>query len=129
MTPGAFLVDIIPILKYVFVPLASFRVRLPCCEHMQQVMACDSSPFLGFLLDDRTYTFLGQHYYDPSFVTEGIREFQYSDSPNEDINKCCRPGVFGLYFPISLVTELYLTGGRYHCFGNRNFLFGDGLLS
>ena len=73
MIPGAFLVDIIPILKYVpeWFPGAKFQrtasvmrnhaalIRNKTFAATEELMACDSSPFLGFLLDD-AYTFLGQ---------------------------------------------------------------------
>ena len=71
--PGAFLVDIIPILKYVpeWFPGAKFQskaammrkhaeiMRNMTFEATEELMVCDSSPFLRFLLDD-TYTFPGQ---------------------------------------------------------------------
>ena len=73
MVPGAFLVDIIPILKYVpeWFPGAKFqstaaitrkhaaRIRNTTFGATEELMVCDSSPFLGFLLDD-TYSFSGQ---------------------------------------------------------------------
>ena len=71
--PGAFLVDIIPILKYVpqWFPGAKFQSKAAVMQKhaakmrnttfaaTEELMVCDSSPFLEFLLDD-TYTFLGQ---------------------------------------------------------------------
>jgi hypothetical protein len=71
MVPGAFLVDIIPILKYVpeWFPGAKFQstaammrkhaamIRNTTFAATEELMACDSSPFLGFLLDD-TYIFV-----------------------------------------------------------------------
>ena len=73
LIPGAFLVDIIPILKYVpeWFPGAKFQskaavmrkhsviMRNTTFAATEELMVCDSSFFLGFLLDD-TYTFLGQ---------------------------------------------------------------------
>ena len=70
LIPGAFLVDIIPILKYVpeWFPGAKFqrkaaimrkhavKMRNTLFAAAKDIMACDSSPFLGFLLDD-TYLF------------------------------------------------------------------------
>ena len=75
MVPGAFLVDIIPILKYVpeWFPGAKFqstaaitrkhaaRIRNTTFGATEELMVCDSSPFLGFLLDD-TYSFSGQRW-------------------------------------------------------------------
>ena len=64
MTPGAFLVDIIPILKYVpeWFPGANFQRKAAMmrkhtaimCNTMtfaatEELMVCDSSPFLRFL--------------------------------------------------------------------------------
>ena len=74
MTPGAFLVDIIPILKYVpeWFPGAKFqskaavmrkhaaKIRNTTFAATEELMACNSSPFLEFLLDDSTYAFSGQ---------------------------------------------------------------------
>ena len=74
LIPGAFLVDIIPILKYVpeWFPGAKFqskaavmrkhaaRMRNTTFEATEELLVCDLSPFLGFLLLDDTYTFSGQ---------------------------------------------------------------------
>ena len=73
LIPGAFLVDIIPILKYVpqWFPGAKFqskaalmrrhaaKMRNTMFAATEEIMACDSSPFLRFLLDD-TYFFSDQ---------------------------------------------------------------------
>jgi hypothetical protein len=73
LIPGAFLVDIIPILKYVpeWFPGAKFqskaaimrkqaaKMRNTTFAASEDIMVRDSSPFLGFLLDD-TYTFSGR---------------------------------------------------------------------
>ena len=73
--PGAFLVDVIPILKYVpeWFPGANFQskaaemrkhaatMRNATFAKTEELMVRDSSPFLGFLLDD-TYTFSGQQW-------------------------------------------------------------------
>ena len=99
LIPGAFLVDIIPILKYVpeWFPGAKFqskaavmrkhaaRVRNTTFAATEELMVCDFSPFLGFLLDDRIRSQVGSDY-DPSLVTEALREIQFSDTPNQDIN-------------------------------------------
>ena len=72
MIPGAFLVDIIPILKYVpeWFPGAKFQrkaavmrkhaenIRNTTFTATEQLMVYESSPFLGFFLDDM-YTFSG----------------------------------------------------------------------
>ena len=75
LIPGAFLVDIIPILKYVpeWFPGAKFQkkaavmrghaanVRNATFAATEKIMVCESSLFLGFLLQvDDTYTFSGQ---------------------------------------------------------------------
>ena len=71
--PGSFLVDIIPILKYVpeWFPGAKFqgkaavmrkhaaKIRNTTFASTEELMVCDSSPFPGSLLDD-TYTISGQ---------------------------------------------------------------------
>jgi hypothetical protein len=75
LIPGAFFVDIIPILKYVpeWFPGAKFqrkaavmrehavKVRNATFAATEELMVCGSSPLqvLGFLLED-TYTFSGQ---------------------------------------------------------------------
>ena len=73
--------------------------------------------------------------YDPSFVTEILREIQHSDTADQDINLLKdvaaqtylgKSGYFTFYFSIKRENT---RGSGYHCFGNRNFLFGDGLLS
>ena len=70
LIPFTFLVDIIPILKYVpeWFPGAKFqrtaammrehitRIRNTTFAAAEKLMVCDSSPFLGFLLDNTTYT-------------------------------------------------------------------------
>ena len=98
MIPGAFLVDIIPILKYVpkWFPGAKFQskaavlrkhaasIRNITFAATEELMVChgDSTFFLGFLLDDTQ----ASNDYDPSFVTEALRDIQYSDIPDQDIN-------------------------------------------
>ena len=72
LIPGVFLVDIIPILKYVpeWFPGAKFQskaammrkhaaiMRNATFSATEELMVCDSLPFLGFLLDDM-YMFSG----------------------------------------------------------------------
>jgi hypothetical protein len=72
LIPGAFLVDIFPILKYVpeWFPGAKFKskaaimrkhaaiMRNATFAATEELMVCNSSPFLGFILDD-AYTFPG----------------------------------------------------------------------
>ena len=72
LIPGAFLVDTIPILKYVpeWFPGAKFQTKAATMRKhaeimrnttfsaTEKLMVCDSSPFLGFLLDN-TYAFSG----------------------------------------------------------------------
>jgi hypothetical protein len=74
LIPGAFLVDIIPILKYVpeWFPGAKFHHTAAMARKLavkmvntmfsatEELMVCYSSPFPGFLLDDTTYSFSGQ---------------------------------------------------------------------
>ena len=73
LIPGAFLVDSIPILKYVpeWFPGAKFQtkttvmrkhaaiIRNTTFAATEELMVCDSSLFLRFLIDD-TYTFSGR---------------------------------------------------------------------
>ena len=73
LIPGAFLVDIIPVLKYVpeWFPGANFQskaavmrkhaamVRNATFAATEELMVCVSSPFLAFLHDDM-YIFPGQ---------------------------------------------------------------------
>ena len=73
MVPGAFLVDIIPILKYVpeWFPGGKFhskaavmrkhaaKMRDTTFAATEELMVCDSSPFLEFLIDDM-YMFSGR---------------------------------------------------------------------
>ena len=73
--PGAFLVDIVPILKYVpaWFPGAKFQrkaavmrkyaaiIRNTPFAATEELMVYDSSPFLGFLLND-AYTLSGRRW-------------------------------------------------------------------
>ena len=75
--------------------------------------------------------------YDPSLVTEALKDIQYSDTPNQDIDTLKNVAVQA-YLGMSTqlhplfywLTELLSSSGsRYHCFCNQNFFIGDGLLS
>ena len=74
--------------------------------------------------------------YDPSFVTEVLKEIQHSDTPNQDSDINLLKDVAALaYLGKSPISQLFfsikgenISGSGYHCFGNRNFLFSDGLL-
>ena len=104
LTPSAFLVDIIPILKYFpeWFPGAKFQSKVAAlrkhAEMMrnttfaatEKLMVCyeiHSSHFLGFLLYERIRSQASGDY-DPSFATEVLlKEIQNSDTPtNQDIN-------------------------------------------
>ena len=99
LIPGAFLVDIIPILKYVpaWFPGAKFQRKAAVMRKhaatmrnapfaaTEELMVFGSSLFLGFLLDERIRS-QAKGDYNPSFVTEVLKEIQYSDIPNQDIN-------------------------------------------
>ena len=99
LIPGAFLVDIIPILKYVpaWFPGAKFQRKAAVMRKhaatmrnapfaaTEELMVFGSSLFLGFLLDERIRS-QAKGDYNPSFVTEVLKEIQYSDTPNQDIN-------------------------------------------
>ena len=98
LVPGAFLVDIIPILKYVpkWFPGARFQSKAAMMRKHAEIMrntpfaateeliVCHSSPFLGFSLIYIQAS--GNLNYDPSFVTEALRENEHSDNSNQDSN-------------------------------------------
>ena len=73
--------------------------------------------------------------YDPSFVTEALKEIEHSDTPSQDINllkDVAAQAYLGRSLPMTpsfWLTKAYFSGSRYYCFGDRNFLFGDGMLS
>ena len=96
LIPGAFLVDTIPILKYVpeWFPGAEFQrkaavmrkhaaaMRNTTFTATEELMVCDSLPFIGYTLRSQA-----SGDYDPSFVTEVLlSEIQYSDIPNQNMN-------------------------------------------
>jgi hypothetical protein len=78
--PGAFLVDIIPILKYVpeWFPGAKFQSKAA-------MMRRHAARIRNFTFE-ATEKLIASGDYDPSFVTETLREFQNSHTPNQDIN-------------------------------------------
>ena len=100
MIPGAFLVDIIPILKYVpeWFPGAKFHskaavmrkhaaiMRNTTFAATEELMVWDPSTFLGFLLIYIHFQASGDYHDDPSFVTEALRDMQHSDMLEQDIN-------------------------------------------
>ena len=100
LIPGAFLVDIIPILKYVpkWFPGARFQskaavmrkhaaiMRNATFEATEEIMVCN----IHHLFSD-SYLFICIHFqasgnYDPSFITEALKDMQHSDTSNQDIN-------------------------------------------
>ena len=99
LIPGAFLVDIIPILKYVpeWFPGAKFqtkaammrkhaaRIRNNTFAATEELMVYDS-PLLSYSYLMIRIRSQASNDYDPSFVTEALREIQYSDTPDKDIN-------------------------------------------
>ena len=100
LNPGSYIVDIIPILKYVpeWFPGAKFQIKAAVMrEHAEKMrnttflateklMVCDSFTFPRIHIDNSSQASTGSGC-DPSFVTEGIREVQYSSTPNQDINR------------------------------------------
>ena len=96
LNPGAYLVDIIPILKYVpeWFPGAKFQtkaavmrknaaiMRNATVSATEKLIVCDWSHFLGFVC----IHFQASGNYDPSFVTEALKDMQHSDIPNQDID-------------------------------------------
>jgi hypothetical protein len=100
LIPGAFFVDIIPILKYVpeWFPGAKFqrkaavmrehavKVRNATFAATEEIMVCNSSPFLGFLLMLHIRSQASGSDYDSSLVSETLKEIHNSDTPSQDIN-------------------------------------------
>ena len=98
LTPSAFLVDIIPILKYFpeWFPGAKFQSKVAALrkhaemmrnttfEATEKLMVCDSSH--SYLKLKIRICSQSSGDYDPSFVTEVLKEIQYSDTPDQDIN-------------------------------------------
>jgi hypothetical protein len=94
--PGAFLVDIIPILKYVpeWFPGAKFQSKAAALRK-HAAMLCDA-PFsateklivcntLPFIPNESLYVrYQATGEYDPSFVTESLRDIQHSATPKQD---------------------------------------------
>jgi hypothetical protein len=95
LIPGSFLVDIIPILKYVpeWFPGAKFQrkaammrkhaaiMRNTTFTATEELMVCGSSPFLGLSVIRSQ----ARGDYDPSFITEVLlKDIQHSDTPNQD---------------------------------------------
>jgi len=79
LIPGAFLVDIIPILKYVpeWFPGAKFQSKAAVMRsHAVKVV---NTMFAA------TEKLMASGDYDPSFVSETLREIQNSDTPSQDI--------------------------------------------
>ena len=100
LIPGAFLVDIIPILKYVPVwfPGANFQrkavvmrkhaalIRNKTFAATEELLVCDSSDS-NLIRRIPCSHWQASSDYDPSFVTEVLlKEIQYSETPNEDVN-------------------------------------------
>ena len=97
---GAFLVDIIPILKYVpeWFPGAKFQSKAAIMRKQasmtrnatfaatEELMVCDPLAFPGFSLNDLMIHSQASGDYDPSFVSEALREVEYSDTPNQEID-------------------------------------------
>ena len=89
-----------------------------------------------FLLDYLTIRPQASGDYDPSLVTEGLREIEYSDTSNKDtellkdVAVAAYMGQFDILFCLYFrLTEKYLRGSGYHGFSTWNILLGDGLLS
>ena len=148
---GAFLVDIIPILKYVpeWFPGAQFQrkaalmrkhvaeVRNTSFAETEKLMVCNrwSIAFLKSFDD----TPLGQRWLWPLVGhrgTEWDSIFRHPWPRHRSVERCCRTGVSGLvltfhilFFLSFQVTEQYISGSGYHGFSTWDILLGDGLLS
>ena len=95
LIPGAFLVDVIPILKYVpeWFPGAEFQskaammrkrvamIRNTMFAATEKLMVRD--PF-AFLLNYLMIHSQASGDYDPSFVTEALRDIEHSETPDQD---------------------------------------------
>ena len=93
---GAFLVDIIPILKYVpeWFPGAKFQrkaavmrkhatmIRDATFAATEELMVCD--PILPSLIELLYDTSQASGDYDPSFITEALKDIQSANTPNQD---------------------------------------------
>ena len=98
--PGAFLVDIIPILKYVpeWFPGAKFQSKAAVMRKLITIMRNTTFAateelmvWIHHLFSDSCLMIhirsQASGDYDPSLITEVLlRDIQYSDTPNEDIN-------------------------------------------
>ena len=101
LVPGAFFVDIIPILKYVpeWFPGAKFQTKAAMMRKHAAIIRNTTFAateelmvmwFITFFSDSFNwwYVYLRSQAgsdYDPSSVTEVLREIQYSDTPIQDI--------------------------------------------
>ena len=151
LIPGAFLVDIIPILKYVpaWFPGAKFqskaammrehatRVRNTPFTATEELMVSDPSLSLGFLLNYLTIRCV--RLAAILIPRSSQRHWEISKFPTP-LNKILiwwkmllpwriwvSPHISSFLF--FRLMEQYLRGSGYHSFSNWNFLFGDGLLS
>jgi hypothetical protein len=101
LIPGAFLVDIIPILKYVpeWFPGAKFQRKAAVLrKHAAKLRNMTFAATEELMVSDLIQHFSSDSYltilirsqacndYDPSFVTEALRDIQYSDTPSQDMN-------------------------------------------
>jgi hypothetical protein len=77
---GAFLVDIIPILKYVPVWFPGAEFQSTAAMMRQHAAKIRNFPF------EATENLMASGDYGPSFVTERLREIEDSDTPNQDID-------------------------------------------
>ena len=146
LIPGAFLVDIVPILKYVpkWFPGAKFQskaasmrkhaaiMRNSTFSATEELMVCDFLEFLpwwyGYDLRPAV-----------TMIPRSSRRFYWKISniptPLIKILICWkmlpsrRMRVSSPIVSFFQLTEQYLSGSRYYCFVNWNFFFGNGLLS
>jgi hypothetical protein len=98
LIPGAFLVDIIPIMKYIpeWFPGARFQSKAAMLRKHAGIVRNMTFAATEKLMVMRFVTFFSDfllmHFfqtssdYDPSFVTEVLRDMQQSDIPNQDVD-------------------------------------------
>ena len=150
---GAFLVDIIPILKYVpeWFPGAKFqkkaammrthsaKVRNATFAATKNLMVCIPWLFSGLFSNYLMTPSQANGEYDPSFVSEALRQIEQHDDLNQnvdllkDVAAQAYVGEFRTFYMLvilsSRLTERYFSRSRYHSFSSWYILPGNGLLS
>jgi len=147
---GAFFMDILPMLKYVpaCLPGAKFQRKAAMISaHSENIRSATFAatkdlmvftPVISLDCSPNSLVTLAQANgdNDPSLVSEALRQIEHSNNPDQDVELL--KGVAAQAYMgesacficlLSLLTERYLSGGRYHSFSSWNILLGNGLLS